>query len=227
MLPLILAVFMGVILLIIIGLVRLKLSVDSYENYWTRVAKEGGDITYLALGDSAAQGIGASSPDKGYVGAIASRIEAETGKSVRVVNVSKTGARIDDVIERQIPETVNLNPDIVTIEIGANNIRDYDESTFRKEFSLMLSQLPDNTYVSNMPYFGSRPALTENARRASLVIDELLKDYPSLNAVDLYSPTKANHSYLHYAVDFFHPNNTSYKNWTNAFFKEIDQSQFN
>lgn len=80
-----LAIFGALLLLELIALFWLYLSVGSYQKFWQKKATEVGEITYLALGDSAAQGIGASSPMRGYVGAVARRIEAQTGKRVRVV----------------------------------------------------------------------------------------------------------------------------------------------
>src|SRR4051812_35356027 len=98
----------GILILLLIALEAIKLfqlktSVSSYATYWKQRASTAGELTYVVLGDSAAQGVGASDPDKGYVGLIAKRLAAKTGKSVRVVNLSVYGAGVDDVIRKQLP----------------------------------------------------------------------------------------------------------------------------
>ena len=55
---------------------------------------EPGDLVYVALGDSAAQGIGASTSDNGYVGLVADRLRERTGNPVLGVNLSRSGATV-------------------------------------------------------------------------------------------------------------------------------------
>ena len=217
----VLIVFAVVSLLYISSLVFLYLSVSRFKNFWTQKAKDQGEITYLALGDSAAQGIGATSPMRGYVGLLAKRVEAETGKSVRVVNISKTGATLDDYLQEQAPQVKNIKAEIVTIEIGANDIKTYNPEQFANEFTKVLDTLPDGAYVANMPLFNSRPGSTENAKRASVLIEQLVSERKQFQLVDLQKYTSDNQSIFGFAPDFFHPNNLSYKNWANAFWSEV------
>lgn len=211
-----------VVVIMFVALFWLFLSVGRYDRFWTEKSNSGGKITYLALGDSAAQGIGASHPMKGYVGLIAEEIENKTGKSVRVVNISKTGATMDMYLKEQAPLIANHKPDIVTIEIGANDIARFDATKYRASFKKVLESLPDGTYVSNMPLFNSRPASTQKAKQASKIIKEELQKYPKLKFVDLQTETQHNQSIFNFAPDFFHPNDLGYKNWANAFLKKID-----
>ncbi len=209
----------------IVALLWLKLTVNNYKNFWAEKYKESGEITYLALGDSAAQGIGATSPMRGYVGLIAKRVEEKTGKSVKVINVSKTGATIKDYLNDQAIYAKETKADLVTIEIGANDISDFDDDTFRNEFKQVLRTLPDGSFVSNMPKFNSRPGSTNNAEQASKIIAEEIKAYPNLVLVDLQKYTSENQSIFGFAPDFFHPNNLSYKNWANAFWHQIQKQE--
>jgi acyl-CoA thioesterase-1 len=208
----------------IIALIWLATSVSRYANFWSEKAKESGEITYLALGDSAAQGIGASSPMKGYVGLIAKEIEKQSGKSVRVVNLSKTGATLKDYLEEQALLVKEYKADLVTIEIGANDVKNFDRTKFREDFKKVLETLPDGSFVANMPLFNSRPSSTPKAKEASKIIEEELRNYPKLNFVDLQTVTQQNQSIFGFAPDLFHPNNLSYKNWSNAFMVKIGDS---
>src|SRR5215212_8776807 len=71
---------------------RVASSVGPYQLQWKRrelrwAAARAGTLRYVALGDSLAQGIGASRPDRGYVGLLAERVERATGRRVEVVNL--------------------------------------------------------------------------------------------------------------------------------------------
>jgi acyl-CoA thioesterase-1 len=217
----ILIVIGALIVIELIALLWLATSVNRYSDFWDRKANEDGDITYLALGDSAAQGIGATNPLKGYVGLIAKNIEDKSGKSVRIVNISKTGAKMDDYLKEQAPKIASIEANIITIEIGANDIANYNADDFRAKFKQVAATLPSGSYVSNMPLFNSRPGSTENAKQASAIIREELKTYPQLIFVDLQTETEQHQSILGFAPDLFHPNDISYKNWANAFLKKM------
>lgn len=201
----------------LIALIWLYFSVGAYMAFWADKAKQEGEFTYMALGDSAAQGIGASSPLRGYVGLLASRLEQATGKKVRIINLSTTGAKIDDVLRDQIPKAKAINADYVTIEIGANDVKEFNAVLFEQQFEELLKLLPKDTYVSNLPLFNSRPGSTKPARAASKIIERLMKKYPDLRFVDLEKQTSENQSVFGFAPDLFHPNNLSYKNWADAF----------
>lgn len=206
----------------ILALIWLASTVSTYKKFWSEKAKQTGDITYLALGDSAAQGIGATSPMRGYAGLIAKRLEAEKGKSVRVVNLSKSGAKMSDYLSEQAPQIKDIKADLVTIEIGANDVASFNADNFRAEFQKVLKSLPDGAYVSNMPLFNSRPSSTNKAKQASDIIQQELTKFPKLRFVDLQKQTSENKSIFGFAPDLFHPNNVSYKNWADAFWLQID-----
>jgi lysophospholipase L1-like esterase len=207
----------------IVGLVWLYFSVGSYKHFWQEKAKQPGQLTYIALGDSAAQGIGATSSMRGYVGLIAKQLAAQTGKTVRVVNVSVTGATIEDLLKDQLPQIKGMKADVVTVEIGANDIKSFNKTTFTREFAQMLTSLPKGTYVSNMPLFNSRPGSSGPAKEASQIIERELVG-SSMHFVDLQKQTTEHQSIFGFAPDLFHPNNLSYKNWYTAFWSQIDKN---
>ena len=73
-------------------------SVRLYEEHWAQPHGVPGGLLYVALGDSAAQGIGASSPERGYVGLLAERLRETTGRPVELINISRSGAKIEEVV---------------------------------------------------------------------------------------------------------------------------------
>ncbi len=219
-------IIVGILVIVeILALLWLLSSVSRYAEFWSEKAKQNGEITYLALGDSAAQGIGASSPMKGYVGLITKEIENKSGKTIRVVNLSKTGAKMEDYLNEQAPKIEKYNPDLVTIEIGANDVANFVSTDYRDKFRKVLETLPDGSFVANMPLFNSRPSSTPKAKEASMIIEDELRNYPKLNFVDLQTETQQNQRIFGFAPDLFHPNNLSYKNWANAFWIKINNSK--
>lgn len=209
----------------LLALAWLFSTVSTYKNYWALQAKEPGEITYLALGDSAAQGIGATSPRRGYVGLIGARLQNHTNKKIRTINLSKTGAKIEDYLKEQADKIKTIGADLVTIEIGANDIANFNPDKFRSGFNKVLHTLPKGAYVANMPVFNSRPSSTNNAKKASLIIQDELKAFPDLIFVDLQKQTTDHQSIFGFAPDLFHPNNLSYKNWADAFWIKILSSK--
>ena len=78
---------------------------------------------WVALGDSTAQGVGASTRSNGYVLAVLRRLRAKRDPAWRVVNLSATGARAADVLDHQIPAMTSLpSPALVTCAVGANDL---------------------------------------------------------------------------------------------------------
>ncbi len=204
-----------------ISLVQIYFSLTSNANYWRERSSQTGELTYVALGDSAAQGIGASRPANGYVGLLAGRLAEKTGKTIRVVNLSVSGAKIKDVIDKQIPQIAGYRPDFVTIEVGANDIVKFDAVSFSSQYNQLITLLPNNTIVSNMPNFGGRIKRDKAVMAANKIIAAAAAKR-HLRVADLYSYTKNNESPLNYAADFFHPSNRGYRNWANAFWVNLN-----
>ena len=93
-------------------------------DFWTRqnenaLAADG--PLWVVLGDSTAQGLGASSPLHGYVGQVLNALR-RTGSPWRVLNLSRSGAQTRHVLEDQLPLVDGLTPALVTCGIGSNDI---------------------------------------------------------------------------------------------------------
>ena len=61
---------------------------------------------WVVLGDSASQGIGATTRDAGYVGVVHEVLRRRD--AWRVVNLSRAGAGVADVLARQLPDLAEL-----------------------------------------------------------------------------------------------------------------------
>lgn len=206
----------------VIALLMLRNDVRDYAAYWQSRSSQPGEFVYVALGDSAAQGIGASKPEKSYVGLLAESIAQQAGQKVRVINLSVSGAKLQDLIDSQLPQLANYQPDLITMEIGANDMRDYDETAYRERFEAILQALPaERTVVSNMPYFGGIIRPGDSPLQASRVITQLTSQYGFAMA-ELYQPLQAAKKQWIYAADVFHPNDKGYRIWYGAFWQPVN-----
>lgn len=214
-----------IILCWLTSLAVLKTQISRYDKYWLDVNKQSSESSklYIALGDSAAQGIGASKPQNGYVGLIAEKLNQNGQYSV--INLSKSGARLKDVLDVQLPKLDELNigaDTIITLEIGANDLADYDEVRFRNLYEEILQKLPKQAVVSDIPYFGAGIFRSrENyAVSATKIIHELAKS-SGHKVARLHDYTLKNNSLSYFAADYFHPNNKAYENWFRAFEEQL------
>lgn len=218
--------FLTLLLVESVRLVRLYRSVDGNKRYWQQRASaptESGDFVYVALGDSVANAIGASSPQNGYVGLIARHIEESTGRKVHVVNVSVTGATTADVIREQLPKIRDMKPDLVTLDIGANDVnKAMPEDIFLRDFAAILSALPVGiTIVADLPTFKRGPRQATLVRLNSSIHELVAAD--NFRLAPIFEITGSTiGDWRTYGADFFHPSDRGYRNWYRAFETHVD-----
>ncbi|WP_241977596.1 SGNH/GDSL hydrolase family protein [Cryobacterium cheniae] len=198
--------------------VMLNETLPVHSLWWRTRAKDKGELLYVVIGDSAAQGIGASSPHRGYVGILTDHIRLATGRSVRVVNLSVSGATVELAVRDQLPNFVKLTPDIVTVAIGANDIALWDAVVFESGIRQIFQALPPHALVAELPCFH----LPRNERMvavANRIIRQVAAEH-RLTVVPLHATTKRlglRSVATHVAGDLFHPNNRGYRAWADAF----------
>ena len=140
---------------------------------------------------------------------------------MRIVNLSVSGAKIQDVINKQLPELKNYKPNLVTIDIGGNDVAGkYNSATFQAEYDKLAAALPRGTVVGNLPYFGGRIRHNAQALNANTFISAAAQKY-GLGVADLQTITRAHDSLSDYAADYFHPSDRGYQNWAAAYWAVI------
>ncbi len=222
-----------VVVLLIAGLrvVELYTQLSRYQNYWdarNRRTIQNQRIDYVALGDSAAQGVGASKPDKGYVGLIQQELSKRNGGEIGLVNLSKSGAKIRDVLDTQLPAyevLIKSDQVVVTVEIGANDITNFDAQRFEQDMDQLMARLPKQTIISDIPNFsGSRLSkLEKNVTTANNIMYRLAEKH-GFTLVPLHERTKNNRGLLTFGADLFHPSNKGYReNWAPVFLQQIKE----
>lgn len=185
-------------------------------------------INYLALGDSSVEGIGASHPQKGYVGQLTKMLEKDY--RVKVVNLGKRGSTTQDVIADQLPYLVNFKPDIITFSIGPNDIRNLmTVSEFRQNLEIILDELSKiaaKVLINTIPDMSRSPIIPKlvkwivkiRVNQFNSVILELA-DKHNVAVCDLHKITKAIKDPKDFlSADKFHPSDLGYSEWAQAFF---------
>ena len=207
------------------GALRLSQTLHLNARWWKEQGQLPGEILYVAIGDSAAQGVGASRPDRSYVGLVAEHLRTRTGRTVRVVNLSVSGARLRDAIVAQLPALATLRPDLVTAAIGANDIAGFDEERFEGELATVYDALPEGSIVGDVPAFYLGGA-EKRARIANSIVHRLAAER-GLDVAPLYEQTRrqggARYALNQVAADFFHPNDRGYRVWASAFYPLVDR----
>lgn len=186
--------------------------------WWREHANLDGELLYVVMGDSAAQGIGATAPNRGYVGLLAEDIRATTGRTVRVINLSVSGATVALAVADQLPRFQKLKPDIVTVAIGANDIADFDADRFESGLRRLFAALPHHAIVADLPYF-YLPSNERKVKVANRTLRRIAAEF-DLTVAPLYRTTKhhgVRRILTTFAKDFFHPNDRGYLIWRSAF----------
>ncbi len=184
-------------------------------------------LTYVALGDSLTYGLGAPGKESTFPYVIAKDLLREN-KTVNVHNLAVSGAITDEVMETQLPQALELKPDVVSLMIGTNDVHDYiDKENFRNSLEEIIGHLQKETdaqiLLINIPYLGTADLILPPH---NLIMDERIKEFnevikeiaqgKNIELVDLYTksyePFKNNQK-LYYSIDNFHPSGEGYILW--------------
>jgi lysophospholipase L1-like esterase len=134
------------------GVAYVDVQARNYAEYWTRQnsdALSGDGPLWVVLGDSTAQGLGASSPLHGYVGQVLNALR-RNGTPWRILNLSRSGAQTRHVLEDQLPLLAGLQPALVTCGIGNNDILATPPKRFRDHLRQVITGLPSSSVVMDL-----------------------------------------------------------------------------
>lgn len=208
-----------------VKLARLAHSVKGFRAYWAEPRGRPGGLLYVALGDSAAQSIGATRPERGYVGLLAAQMREQTGLPVMVVNLSRSGATVRDVLDTQLPRLLQLHPDVVTVAVGGNNIHSYKQGRFAADVEELTAGLPTGTLVADVPYFmhgrwerdadEAAETVADKARAHQLRVAPLHRALRDRGTIAMFTD---------FAADWFHPNDRGHRVWADALWTQLKRS---
>lgn len=202
------------------GVAFVRGQVSPYTAAWAEVSRAALDDPagplWVAIGDSAALGVGAPAFDLGYVGILRRHLETRDGGPWRVVNLASSGAKFRDVLDAQLPALSELlaagqAPALVTVGVGTNDV--YASTPAQQELGLrlVLERVPPGSIVATMPQ-------TYRWARARRLTHIVRTEAPrrGLRIADVWRYT-GNLPFGFTAGDFFHPNQRGYGCWVSAF----------
>jgi len=134
----------------------------TFPQFWEAKAHEpvpANALRLVALGDSATQAIGADHPMEGFVGRIASYVQAQIGRPVHLTNVSVGGATYTDVVHKQLPTVDLKTADLVIVESSNDVEQRVPLDTYRAALDALMQVLPaEKTIISDLPLEPGRDA---------------------------------------------------------------------
>ena len=205
------------------GIASVDVQARTFAEFWRNQNKEAVSAKgplWVVLGDSTAQGVGASSPLHGYVGQVLSSLAERSTRPWRVLNLSKSGAQTWQVIDQQLPllDELDEEPALVTCGIGSNDIFATPPKKLRSTMRQLIDRLPRSSVVLDLPlpdklwtvgslcspYVASinRTIYLAAARRGLSVAEVSRHFAPPWHG--------------QFAADRFHPNDTGYRSQARA-----------
>lgn len=205
-----------------------------YNKFLQTFSQDKKPFVYVSLGDSSVEGLGASSQERTYPGVIFHAIK-ETYPTAVWHNLGKHESKTSDVINTQLEKAISLQPDLVTISVGANDIRFRTRRVrFERELSLLLKRLKSETraeiVMNNIPDLSLTPRIPKKLKaytklqvwRFNKVIEKLAKNAEVI-LVDIFHQSRI--YAIHYpemiAPDGFHPTDFGYAIWANTILAHI------
>ncbi|MDW3217441.1 MAG: SGNH/GDSL hydrolase family protein [Acidimicrobiales bacterium] len=194
--------------------------VEERELAWREVtarALAGDHPLWIVLGDSIAQGVGASHISRSWVARIGGALAAD-GRPHGIVNLSRSGARSLHVREDQLPlvELVDRRAALITCGVGSNDLmRNPHPPSVSARVNELIDELPPQTIISTLP----APAVSPSARWINRSVTRTAVRR-GLHVVDvvphLRGPRRGS------ASDRFHPNDHGYGAWVDAYAAALD-----
>jgi acyl-CoA thioesterase-1 len=194
-------------------------------------------IVYVALGDSTVEGVGASRRGADYVSRVHARLH-EVYPQSSVVNLGLGGATSADVRTGQLGRAVLLQPHLVTLSIGPNDITgrvpvaEYErnvDTIFRRltqETSavIVVNLLPDLAVTPRFRGPETAPTVGGLTVRFNDALGRLARLY-GVEVVDLYGPSRAEIPRRPelMASDGYHPSDLGYERWAELVWQGIER----
>lgn len=191
-------------------------------------------FVYVALGDSVAEGIGATNLSKSYTSVIYSYLRKKH-KRVEFHNFSRIHAPSSWVLKEQIEKAVTLKPDLITLSIGANDMRTVNMPwKFREDLQKIIAVLQENTdatiVINSIPDFSHTQAIPfvfKSVARFLItqynnVIESVARDR-GVMYVDLFQTSGVfAHVYPELTgEDGFHPSDLGHALWAQSILGEL------
>lgn len=191
-----------------------------------------GPVNYLALGDSTGAGVGAR--EGGYVARLFRRIVALRPES-KLTNLCVSGATTSDVLRDQLDRGVAVNPNLITLGIGINDVgHGMSLERFSQNYDQILTTLKSKTtamiVVTNIPEISTAPRIPQSMRSEyqQLIVryNQKLEEVALRHGVTVFDIYTTTHQELpshpeYFSADGFHPSDQGYELWAETMWPTI------
>jgi lysophospholipase L1-like esterase len=114
----------------------------------------------VTMGDSLTAGVGVPTQEQSYPYLFATKISQEQKKNVSLTNLGVPGAKSSDVLSGQVGGAVAIQPDVVTLCIGVNDMHNFvSQEQFRANLESIIGRLSSETnaqiVVMTIPFIGT------------------------------------------------------------------------
>lgn len=193
-----------------------------------------GATRYLPLGDSYTIGNGVLEKDR-WPNVLVSHLN-EAGVKIEIIgNPAVSGYTVEDALRRELPVVKQLQPDFVTVLIGANdNFRGTAPEVYGKELSDFLDQLqesmpePQNIVLITIPDYTYSPAAkdfeTEGVSESLEEYNQIIKseaEKRGLKVANLFAISQTMTGDEDYIPDGLHPSAQGYEKWEKVIYPVV------
>ncbi len=188
-------------------------------------------LNLVVLGDSTSAGIGAGGAADAYPTLLAERLAADTGRRIELSVLGISGARTADVLNEQVSQVAALDPDLVFVGIGANDVTHLTPlDQIKDDMAAILDRLAGtgaDIAVAGAPdmrvYAWHQPLRYITYRRGLQVTDAIEEVARSKGVAVVELAEETGHFFAqepeaHFSEDEFHPSALGYKRWADAIY---------
>lgn len=192
-------------------------------------------LRFVVLGDSTAAGLGADDPSGAYATILGERLAKERNLQVELTALGVSGARVADVLHEQVPDVAALNPDLVFVGIGANDVTHVTPlSSIQRDMTDAIRRLKETgakVVIAGAPDMRAAAWYQPLRWLAGLRGEQVANTIESaghdqgVGVVELADET--GHYFEadpepHFSSDDFHPSSLGYRRWADAIYPVLE-----
>jgi lysophospholipase L1-like esterase len=185
--------------------------------------EDGDPLTLVVLGDSSVAGVGADAAEDTLTYGVAKALSDQYRVSLHALGVS--GSRLADVVGRQLPQVDGLEPDIVLVCVGTNDVTHGTRlREARRQLRLLVDGLAEiapeaKVIVSGLPPAEAATAFHRPLRDLiglrALLFTRLYRAELIPHGISVFDIAKLTKSAFHgkremFSADRFHPSSAGY-----------------
>ena len=193
-------------------------------------------VSYVALGDSTVEGVGASSPERNYVSRVYARL-LSVYPDARLTNLGVGGATSAHVLLRQLNRAIDLRPHLVTLSIGPNDITErvpvetyernletiFGRLTYETTAVVVANLIPDLAVTPRFSRSREREAVGARTVRFNAALARRARAH-GVQLVDLYATSQREVPQRPELLwsDGYHPSDAGYARWAELLWEGVE-----